>query len=156
MAYMLKKRTLSTILALSISLYGVNAAHAEETKEITYQDLVTAESVLDPELEEAFSGSDVDYRMVGPAPRALPAVAAAAVAVVGWCVKGALTSVPASVVHDAASRATNESVPPPDYMMNAIFGCAGGPVVGALTTQTMRVKFAGAVLAFVTKIRNFG
>ena len=41
-------------------------------------------------------------------------------------------------------------------MMNAIFGCAGGPVVGALTTQAMRVKFAGAVLAFVTKIRNFG
>lgn len=108
---MFKKRTLSTILALSISLYGVNVAHAEETKEIAYRDLVTAESVLDLELEEALSGTDIDYRMVGPAPRALPAVAAAAVAVVGWCVNGALTSVPASAVHDAASRATNVSVP---------------------------------------------
>ena len=156
MTHSIKKRSLSALLALSISLYGVNVAHAEETNEITYQDLVTAESVLDPELEEALSDVDVNYRMVGPAPRALPAVAAAAVAVVGWCVKGALTSVPASAIQDAASRATDGSVAPPDYMMNAVFGCAGGPVVGALTTQAMRVKFAGAVLAFVIKIRNLG
>ena len=145
----IKKRSLSALLALSISLYGVNVANAEETHEITYQDLVTAESVLDPELEEAFFDVDVKYRMVGPAPRA------AAVAVVGWCVKGALTSVSASAIQDAASRATDEAVAPPDYMMNAIFGCAGGPLVGALTTQAMRVKFAGAVLAFVIKTRNF-
>ena len=151
----IKKRSLSALLALSISLYGVNVANAEETHEITYPDLVTAESVLDPELEEAFFDVDVKYRMVGPAPRALPAVAAAAVAVVGWCVKGALTSVSASAIQDAASRATDEAVAPPDYMMNAIFGCAGGPLVGALTTQAMRVKFAGAVLAFVIKTRNF-
>ena len=144
MTHSIKKRSLSALLALSISLYGVNVAHAEETNEITYQDLVTAESVLDPELEEALSDVDVNYRMVGPAHRDLPAVAAAAVAVVGWCVKGALTSVP------------DGAVAPPDYMMNAVFGCAGGPVVGALTTQAMRVKFAGAVLAFVFKIRNFG
>lgn len=156
MTHSIRKRSLSALLALSISLYGVNVAHAEETNEVTYQDLVTAESVLDPELEEALSDVDVDYRMVGAAPRALPAVAAAAVAVAGWCVQGALGSVPASVIQHAASRATDETIPPPDYMMNAIFGCAGGPVVGALTTQAMRVKFAGAVLAFVIKIRNFG
>lgn len=73
--------------------------------------------------------------MVGPAPRALPAVAAAAVAIVGWCVKGVLTSVPASAIQDAASRATDEAVAPPDYIMNAIFGCAGGLIVGALTPR---------------------
>ena len=156
MTHTIRKRSLSVLLALSISLYGVNVAQAEETNEITYQDLVTAESVLDSELEEALADVDVDYQMVGPAPRALPAVAAAAVAVVGWCVKGALSSVPASALQDAASRATDEGVPPPDYIMNAIFGCAGGPVLGALTSQAMRVKFAGAVLAFTIKIRNFG
>ena len=51
MTHSIKKRSLSALLALSISLYGVNVANAEETNEITYQDLVTAESVLDPELE---------------------------------------------------------------------------------------------------------
>ena len=64
--------------------------------------------------------------MVGPAARALPEVAAVAVAVAGWCVKGALTSVPPCAIQDAASRATDEAVPPPNYMMNAIFACPGG------------------------------
>lgn len=55
------------------------------------------------------------------------------------------------MVHQA-----NSNVPPPDWVLNAIFGCAGGPVLGVLTSQAMRLKFAGAVLAAVIKLRNFG
>lgn len=126
-----------------------------EPTQLTYADLLLAASVTNDELVVALEDAEVNYEIVGPAPRALPVVAAAAVAAVGWCVKGAISSVPASAIQHAVSQ-TNAGVEPPDYLMNAIFGCAGGGVVGALTTQWMRVQFAGAVLAFVIKIRNFG
>lgn len=127
--------------------------------ELTYEQLVIAQSVLeefDVELIAALEQANFSYKIIGPRPRALPAlsvVASAATAVVAWCVKGALSSIPASAIQHMAHKALQDNVPPPDYVMNAIFGCAGGPVIGALTSQWMRVKFAGAVLSVLMRIR---
>ncbi|MBS5996540.1 hypothetical protein L2121_11425 [Corynebacterium diphtheriae bv. mitis] len=136
------------------------ASNEEKPVQIPYSYISTAESMIadgtiDDEVVNALEGVEVNYEIVGPAPRALPAVAAAAVAVTAWCVKGAVGSLAPSAIQQIA-HAANDGIEPPSWVMNAIFGCAGGPVLGALTTQTMRVKFAGAVLAAVIKLRNFG
>lgn len=120
----------------------------------TIEELI-ADGTIDSELVEALEGVQIDYEIVGPTPRALPAVAAAAVAAVAWCVKGAFSSLIPSSLQWLAHQANN-GIEPPTWVMNAIFGCAGGPVLGALTTQTMRIKFAGAVLSALIKLRNFG
>ena len=114
-----------------------------------------AEGTIDSEMLKSLNEIDVNYEIVGPQPRILPAVAAIAVGAVSWCVKGALSSLPASGIQHLASKA-HDGIAPPNWVMNAIFGCAGDPVVGALTSQFARVKFAGAVLAAVIKLRNFG
>ncbi|MCZ9309928.1 hypothetical protein LH392_01270 [Corynebacterium uberis] len=122
---------------------------------LTRQDIVWAEAVIDHDLVSALAGVEIPYQDESDS-RAVPLVAAVAVAVVGWCVNGALSSVAPSAIQEMVSQATAGKIAPPDWVMNAIFGCAGGPVLGALTTQAMRVKFASAVLAFVIKIRNIG
>lgn len=122
---------------------------------ITEAEKLIASGSLDPELVTALEGIDVNYEIVGSQPMTLPAVAAVAVAAVAWCVKGALSSIVTSGVQQMANLA-HEGIAPPDWVMNAIFGCAGGLVLGALTSQAMRLKFAVVVLATVIKLRNFG
>ena len=116
---------------------------------------VLAAGIIDDELVSALEGTEVDYEIAGPSPRALPAVAAMAAAAVAWCTKGALSSLVPSTLQQLAHQA-HSGIEPPTWVMNAIFGCAGGPILGALTSQAMRVKFAGIVLATVIKVRNFG
>ncbi|WP_205413109.1 hypothetical protein [Austwickia chelonae] len=126
--------------------------------QLTYQDIQEAQSLIDSgylsdEIIRALDGVEVQYELIGPAPRALPVVAAIAVAAVAWCAKGALSSLPASAIQDLASRA-NQNIPPPTWVSNAIFGCAGGPVIGALTSQWMRTKFIAAVLAMIIRLSS--
>ncbi|AKE42165.1 hypothetical protein UL82_10140 [Corynebacterium kutscheri] len=114
-----------------------------------------ANGVIDDDIVSALNDTDPNVTVVGPQPRALPAVAALAVAGVAWCAKGALSSLVPSALQEMVHQA-NSNIPPPDWVMSAIFGCAGGPILGALTSQAVRVKFAGAVLATIIKLRNFG
>ncbi|MHC9940899.1 hypothetical protein ACQX2H_05585 [Corynebacterium diphtheriae] len=111
--------------------------------------------IIDPSVVFALNNTDPNDTVVGPQPRALPAVAALALAGVAWCAKGALSSLVPSVLHAMVHQA-NSNVPLPDRVLNALFGCAEGPVLGAVSSQAMRLKFAGAVLAAVIKLRNFG
>ena len=172
------KQAFTAAVVLTVALSGVvspkasaqdidqphpeNCAASGEGKpvQVPYSYISTAEAMIadgtiDDEVVNALEGAEVNYEIVGPAPRALPAVAAAAVAVAAWCVKGALGSLVPSTIQQMAHE-ENDGIEPPSWVMNAIFSCAGGPVIGALTTQAMRVKFAGAVLATVIKLRNFG
>lgn len=133
---------------------------SDEPVAVPYTAVAAAEElidsgVIDDEIVFALNETDPNVTVVGPQPRALPAVAALAVAGVAWCVKGALSGLTTSALQQIV-HLVNSNVPPPDWVMSAIFDCAGGPVLGALTSQAMRVKFAGAVLATVIKLRNFG
>lgn len=173
-----RKQTISCALAIAISLTAIHSpsALAENLEPVNAETCVAsgdgepvqipyyaitdaneliAHSAAEPDVIEALEGVDVNYEIVGPQPMALPAVAAIAVAAVAWCVKGAFTSLPASGIQQMASMA-HDGIAPPTWVMNAIFGCAGGPVLGALTSQAMRVNFAAVVLATVIKLRNFG
>lgn len=176
---MLYSKTAASTLILTLALANLHAPQARaqegtipnsaeicmssreaEAIHIPYSAIAEAEELIadgtiDPELVAALENVDVDYVIVGPQPRALPAIAAAAVAVTAWCVNGALASLVPSALQEMASRAF-DGIEPPDWVMNAIFGCAGGPVLGALASQALRLKFAAAVLAAVIKLRNFG
>lgn len=131
---------------------------APQVAQLTHEDLEIAHSLiregaLSDDVVAALEGVEIDYEIIGPAPRALPVVAAVAVAAVAWCAKGALSSLPASAIQQLVNQA-NKNIPPPDWIMNAIFGCAGGPVIGALTSQWMRVQFAGAVMAMILRLSS--
>ncbi|MHC9572579.1 hypothetical protein ACQQ6Y_03010 [Corynebacterium diphtheriae] len=134
--------------------------HNDEPVAVPYAAVAAVEELIDngtidPSVVFALNNTDPNVTVVGPQPRALPAVAALALAGVAWCAKGALSSLVPSALQAMVHQA-NSNVPSPDRALNAIFGCAGGPVLGALSSQAMRLKFAGAVLTAVTKLRNFG
>ena len=126
--------------------------------QLTYQEIQQAESLIDEgylpdELIEALEGVEVEYELIGRAPNALPVVAAIAVAAVAWCVRGALASLVPSALQAMANRA-NRNISPPTWVSNAIFGCAGGPVLRVLTSQWLRNKFVAAVLAMVIRLNS--
>lgn len=134
--------------------------HNDEPVAVPYAAVASVEELIDngtidAAVVSALNTTDPNVTVVGPQPLALPVVAALAIAGVAWCAKGALSSLVPSALQAMVHQA-NSNVPPPDWVLNAIFGCAGGPVLGALTSQAMRLKFAGAVLAAVIKLRNFG
>lgn len=113
-------------------------------------DIVSALNDTDPNVAEP------SVTVVGPRPRALLAAAALAVGAFAWCAKGALPSLVPSDLQEMAHQ-VNSNDPPPDWVTSAILGCAGGPVLGTLTSQARRLKFAGAVLDTVTEPRrNYG
>ncbi|MGL5406132.1 MAG: hypothetical protein ACRDAX_04980 [Propionibacteriaceae bacterium] len=142
----------------TVNCSTLGVANTSGMVKLTYKEIAAAKQMIDSGLIDksivvALEGVRIDYEIIGPSPRALPVVATVAVAAVAWCAKGALGSLPASALQDIANRANND-IPPPDYVMNAIFACAGGPVLGVLTSQWMRVRFAGAVIGLILKIRR--
>ena len=114
-----------------------------------------ASGAIDDDIVSALNNTDPNVTVVGPRPRALPAAAALAVAGAAWCAKGALTTLVSSTVQEIIHR-VNSEIPPPEWVLSAIIGCVSGDILGVLASQTLRLKFVGAVLATVIKLRNFG
>lgn len=172
--YMRKAKVVGIMLALALPLSTVQAVSAQDVsaQEVAPQGCVhqkegvpyaavavgeqlLADGVIDEELANALEDVDAPYVIEGPRPRALPVVAALAVAGAAWCVKGALGSLVPSALQQMAHQA-HDGIEPPTWVTNAVFGCAAGPVLGALASQAMRLKFVAAVLSAVIKLRNFG
>lgn len=79
---------------------------------------------------------------------AIPAaIPAAVIAAAAWCARGALASVPTSVLEDIANGAQ-----PTDYVRNAVIGCLVGEVGGwvwRVTPQWAKRQAIGWVVWFV-------
>ncbi|WP_233521577.1 hypothetical protein [Streptomyces triticagri] len=82
--------------------------------------------------------------------RAFP-IAAAAIAAASWCAKGALGSIPTSVLSDiAAGKASSKKT----YVRNAIIGCLGGEIGGVVwkfLPGWVKDKAVNMVIAFIIK-----
>ncbi|WP_018157240.1 hypothetical protein [Demetria terragena] len=82
------------------------------------------------------------------ASRAFP-IAAVAIGAAAWCAKGALASVPTSVIDDVANGGEGT-----DYVRNAIIGCIGGEIGGfvwKVLPGAVKKKAVELVAAFIIK-----
>ncbi|MBT0565589.1 hypothetical protein [Williamsia sp. CHRR-6] len=80
--------------------------------------------------------------------KALP-VAAVAIAAAAWCARGALASVPTSVLDDISNGGAGTA-----YARNAIIGCLGGEIGGLVwkfLPAYLKKKAIEAVAAFVIR-----
>ncbi|WP_432005163.1 hypothetical protein [Streptomyces parvus] len=125
-------------------------AAAEEVPPLTAEQRQFIEDGMGPEamaeLEKAMSqGSSGSVQ-----PRAFP-IAAAAIAAAAWCAKGALGSIPTSVLSDiAAGKASSKKT----YVRNAIIGCIGGEIGGVVwkfLPGWVKDKAVNMVIAFIIK-----
>lgn len=100
---------------------------------------------LDPaalaEIEQAIAARDSGT----PSTRAFP-IAAAAIAAAAWCAKGALASVPTSVIDDVADGGRGTP-----YVRNAIIGCLGGGVVWKVLPGWVKKKAVEMVAASIIR-----
>ncbi|GHH40472.1 hypothetical protein [Streptomyces candidus] len=82
--------------------------------------------------------------------RAFP-IAAVAIGAAAWCAKGALASIPTSVLSDiAAGKASSKKT----YVRNAIIGCIGGEIGGVVwkfLPGWVKNKAINMVIAFIIK-----
>ncbi|MGY3202748.1 putative membrane protein [Streptomyces sp. TE5632] len=82
--------------------------------------------------------------------RAFP-IAAAAIGAAAWCAKGALASIPTSVLSDiAAGKASSKKT----YVRNAVIGCLGGEIGGVVwkfLPGWVKNKAINMVIAFIIK-----
>ncbi|MFH9263979.1 hypothetical protein ACH4KN_06905 [Streptomyces sp. NPDC017546] len=125
-------------------------AAAEEVPPLTTEQRQYIEEGMGPEamaeLERAMSrGSSGSVQ-----PRAFP-IAAAAIAAAAWCAKGALASIPTSVLSDiGAGKASSKKT----YVRNAIIGCIGGEIGGVVwkfLPGWVKDKAVNMVIAFIIK-----
>ncbi|MEU9673400.1 MULTISPECIES: hypothetical protein [Streptomyces] len=125
-------------------------AAAEQVPPLTAEQRQFIEDGMGPEamaeLEKAMSqGSSGSVQ-----PRAFP-IAAAAIAAAAWCAKGALGSIPTSVLSDiAAGKASSKKT----YVRNAIIGCIGGEIGGVVwkfLPGWVKDKAVNMVIAFIIK-----
>ncbi len=123
---------------------------AEQAPPLTAEQRRFIETGMGPEamaeLEKAMSqGSSGTVQ-----PRAFP-IAAAAIAAAAWCAKGALGSIPTSVLSDiAAGEASGKKT----YVRNAVIGCIGGEIGGVVwkfLPGWVKDKAVNMVIAFIIK-----
>ncbi|MFF8939028.1 hypothetical protein ACF08O_30775 [Streptomyces paradoxus] len=78
-------------------------------------------------------------------------IAAAAIGAAAWCAKGALASIPTSVLSDiAAGKASSKKT----YVRNAVIGCLGGEIGGVVwkfLPGWVKNKAINMVIAFIIK-----
>ncbi|MBD0840459.1 hypothetical protein [Streptomyces sp. TRM68416] len=100
------------------------------------------------EITKAMGGSASATR--GRQTRAFP-IAAVAIGAAAWCARGALASIPTSVLSDiAAGKASSKK----DYVRNAIIGCLGGEIGGwawKVLPNWVKNKAINMVIAFIIK-----
>ncbi|WP_101392030.1 hypothetical protein [Streptomyces sp. TLI_146] len=85
-----------------------------------------------------------------PQTRAFP-IAAAVIGAAAWCAKGAVASIPTSVLSDiAAGKASGKKT----YVRNAILGCLGGEIgswAWKVLPNWVKNKAVNMVIAFIIK-----
>jgi hypothetical protein len=78
-------------------------------------------------------------------------IAAAAIGAAAWCAKGALASIPTSVLSDiAAGKASSKKT----YVRNAVIGCLGGEIGGVVwkfLPGWVKNKAINMTIAFIIK-----
>lgn len=123
---------------------GLPALTAEQRKFI--EDGMGAEALA--EISKAMSEQSAGA--AGPQTRVFP-IAAAAIAAAAWCAKGALGSIPTTVLSDiAAGKASGKKT----YVQNAIIGCLGGEIGGwawKVLPNWVKNKAVNMVIAFIIK-----
>ncbi|WP_372409545.1 hypothetical protein [Streptomyces luteireticuli] len=161
--------TLAGLTAASV-LFTAGAAHAAEAEEggraasLSVQqdrpdESLTAEQFdfisngLGPEAEaeiEDAMRSGKSGKESGRVKRAFP-IAAAAIAAAAWCARGAVASVPTSVLSDVADGKFSGKG---TYAKNAIIGCLGGEIGGwawKVLPGWVKNKAVSLVAAFIIK-----
>ncbi|MET9835615.1 hypothetical protein ABZ078_41490 [Streptomyces sp. NPDC006385] len=117
------------------------ALTAEQRKFI--EDEMGAEALS--EISKAMS-----QQSAGRQTRAFP-IAAVAIGAAAWCARGALASIPTSVLSDiAAGKASSKKT----YVRNAIIGCLGGEIGGwawKVLPGWVKNKAVNMVIAFIIK-----
>ncbi|MEO3976582.1 hypothetical protein [Streptomyces sp. CAU 1734] len=100
------------------------------------------------EMSGAMSGQSAGDGRVQP--RAFP-IAAVAIGAAAWCAKGALASIPTSVLSDiAAGKSSGKKT----YVRNAVIGCIGGEIGGwawKILPGWVKDKAVNMVIAFIIK-----
>ncbi|WP_241844752.1 hypothetical protein [Streptomyces silvensis] len=127
------------------------ASAAEEMPELTAEQRRFIEDGMGPEamaeLTRAMNeaGADGEIR-----PRAFP-IAAVAIGAAAWCAKGAVASIPTSVLSDVADGKFSGKG---TYVKNAIIGCLGGEIGGVVwkfLPNWVKNKAVAMVAAFIIK-----
>ncbi|MCF3121018.1 MULTISPECIES: hypothetical protein [Streptomyces] len=129
---------------------AASASATQEMPELTAEQLRFIEDGMGPEamaeLNKAMSGGgDGEIR-----PRAFP-IAAVAIGAAAWCAKGAVASIPTSVLSDVADGKFSGKG---TYVKNAIIGCLGGEIGGVVwkfLPGWVKNKAVAMVAAFIIK-----
>ncbi|MFE4258101.1 hypothetical protein [Streptomyces sp. NPDC056883] len=160
--------TVAGFTAVSV-LFTAGAAHAADAVEmragsgaeqvdrdggsLTVEQIVFATSGLGTQAvaeAEGAMASGQPGAEVGPEQRAFP-IAAVAIAAAAWCARGAVASIPTSVLSDVADgKFSGQGT----YVKNAIIGCLGGEI-GGLAWKVLpgwvKNKAVSMVAAFIIK-----
>ncbi|MGW2231428.1 hypothetical protein [Streptomyces formicae] len=130
---------------------AASVSATEQAPELTAEQLRFIEDGMGPEamaeLNRAISqgGDDGEIR-----PRAFP-IAAVAIGAAAWCAKGAVASIPTSVLSDVADGKFSGKG---TYVKNAIIGCLGGEIGGVVwkfLPGWVKNKAVSMVAAFIIK-----
>jgi len=123
----------------------VTASAATQSPELTAEQLQFIEQEMGPE-----ALAEIEKAMSRSGGFAFP-IAAAAIGAAAWCAKGALASIPTSVLSDiAAGKASSKKT----YVRNAVIGCLGGEIGGVVwkfLPGWVKDKAVNMVIAFIIK-----
>lgn len=112
--------------------------------QVTPDQVQVAEDALGPEAKH-----ELEHLMAeNSQQRALP-IAAVAIAAAAWCTKGALGSIPASILNDISNGGEGGG-----YVRNAIIGCLAGELgtVWRFTPQWVKNQAIAAVAAVIIRL----
>ncbi|MEU9574004.1 hypothetical protein AB0D62_29910 [Streptomyces massasporeus] len=123
----------------------VTASAATQSPELTAEQRQFIEQEMGPE-----ALAEIEKAMSRNGGFAFP-IAAAAIGAAAWCAKGALASIPTSVLSDiAAGKASSKKT----YVRNAVIGCLGGEIGGVVwkfLPGWVKNKAVNMTIAFIIK-----
>ncbi|MFJ5996940.1 hypothetical protein [Streptomyces sp. NPDC092370] len=125
--------------------HSVAASAATQSPELTAEQRQFIGQEMGPE-----ALAEIEKAMSRSGGFAFP-IAAAAIGAAAWCAKGALASIPTSVLSDiAAGKASSKKT----YVRNAVIGCLGGEIGGVVwkfLPGWVKNKAINMVIAFIIK-----
>ncbi|MBX9361429.1 hypothetical protein [Streptomyces sp. WAC04114] len=123
----------------------VTASATTQSPELTSEQRQFIEQEMGPE-----ALAEIEKAMSRNGGFAFP-IAAAAIGAAAWCAKGALASIPTSVLSDiAAGKASSKKT----YVRNAVIGCLGGEIGGVVwkfLPGWVKNKAINMTIAFIIK-----
>ncbi|MEU3446369.1 hypothetical protein AB0H29_03925 [Streptomyces thermolilacinus] len=127
---------------------GTTAGAESRTPALTPEQRRYIEKEMGPEAIAEMQKAMAQKPSDGVQARAFP-IAAAAIGAAAWCAKGALASIPTSVLSDiAAGKASSKKT----YVRNAVIGCLGGEIGGVVwkfLPGWVKNKAINMVIAFI-------